>query len=83
MVDKLSKELEQADTYYVNRFMTTGVIRDFDCKPFGKLQRVILLCSEVLLRVKSDVSLGYFTTYTFRRSCSSPPSKFTRNLLRN
>ena len=83
MIDKLSKELEQTDSYYVNRLMTKGVITDINCKPFGELKIVLLLCSEVLLRVSSDISLRYFTTSTFRRSFSSPRSKFTRHSLRN
>ena len=49
MVDKLSKELEQTDPYYVNRLMTKGVITDKNCKPFGELKIFLLLCSEVLL----------------------------------
>ena len=83
VIDKLSKELEQTDPYYVNRLMTKGVITDINCKPFGELKIVLLLCSEVLLRVSSDISLRYFTTSTFRRSFSSPRSKFTRHSLRN
>ena len=83
MIDKLSKELEQTDPYYVNRLMTKGVITYINCKPFGELKTVLLLCSEVLLRVSSDSSLRYFTTSTFRRSFSSPRSKFTRHSLRN
>ena len=51
VIDKLSKELEQIDPYYVNRLMTKGVITDINCKPFGELKIVLLLCSEVLLRV--------------------------------
>ena len=82
MIDKLSKELEQTDPYYVNRLMTKGVITDINCKPFGELKIVLLLCSEVL-RVSSDISRRYFTTSTFRRSFSSPRSKFTRHSLRN
>ena len=83
MVDKMSKELEQTDPYYVNRLMTKGVITDINCKPFGELIIVLLLCSEVLLRVSSDIFLRYFTTSTFRRSFSSPRSKFTRQSMRN
>ena len=83
MIDKLSKELEQTDPYYVNRLMTKGLITDINCKPFGELKMVLLLCSEVLLRVSSDISLRYFTTSFFRRSFSSPPSKFSRHSLRN
>ena len=83
MIDKLSKELEQIDPYYVNRLMTKGLITDINCKPFGELKMVLLLCSEVLLRVSSDISLRYFTTSFFRRSFSSPRSKFSRHSLRN
>ena len=83
MIDKLIKELEPTDPYYVNRSMTKGVITNFICKPFGELKILLLLCSEVLLRVSSDNSLRYFTTSTFRRSFSSPRSKFTRYSLRN
>ena len=45
MIDKLSKELEQTDPYYVNRLMTKGVITDINCKPFGELKIVLILCS--------------------------------------
>ena len=45
--------------------MTKGVITDINCKPFGHLKIVLLLCSEVLLRVTSDISLRCFTTSTF------------------
>ena len=83
MIDKLSKELEQTDPFYVNHLMTKGVITDINCKPFGELKIVFLLCSEVLLRVSSDISLRYFTTSTFRRSFSSPRSKLTRHSLSN
>ena len=83
MIDKLSKELKQTDPYYVNRLMTKGVITDINCKPSGELKVVLLLCNEVLLRVSSDISLRYFTMSTFRRSFSSPRSKFTRHSLRN
>ena len=38
MIDKLSKELEPTDPYYVNRLMTKGVITDIICKPFGELK---------------------------------------------
>ena len=31
MIDKLSKELEQTDPYYVNRLMTKGVLTDINC----------------------------------------------------
>ena len=57
VIDKLSKELEQTDPYYVSRLMTKGVITDTDCKPFDELKKILLLCSEVLLRVSSDISL--------------------------
>ena len=67
MIDKLSKELEQTDPYYVNRLMTKGVISDI---------------SSAFVQCSSDISLRYFTTSTFRRSCSSPCSKFTRHSLR-
>ena len=83
VIDKLSKELEQTDPYYVNRLMTKGVITDTNCKHFGELKIVLLLCSEFLLRVSSDISRRYFTTSTFQRSLSSPRSKFTRHSLRN
>ena len=83
VIDKLSKELEQTDPYYVNRLMTKGVITHINCNPCGELKIVLLLCSEVLLRVSSDVSLQYFTTSTFQGSFSSPRSKFTRHSLRN
>ena len=83
MIDKLSKELEQIDPYYVNRLTKKGVITDFNCKPFGELKIVLLLCSEVFLRVSSDISRRYFSTSTFRRSFSSPRSKFTRHSLTN
>ena len=83
MIDKLSKEFEQTDPYYVNRLMTKGVTTDINCKPFGELKIVLLLCSEVLIRVSSDISRRHFTTSTFRRSFSSPRSKFTRHSLRN
>ena len=83
MIDKLSKELEQTDLYSVNRLMAKRVIRDNNCKIFEELKIVVLLCSEILLRVSSDISLRYFTTSTFRRSCSSPRSKFTRHSLKN
>ena len=79
MIDTLSKELEQTDPYYVNRLMTKGVIRDNSCKPLGELKIIILLCREVPLLVSSDLSLQYFTKSTFRRSFSSPRSKFTRH----
>ena len=78
MIDKLSKELEQTDPYYVNRLMTKGVITDINCNSFVELKIALLLCSEVLLRASSDISRRYFTTSTFRRSFSSPCSKFTR-----
>ena len=65
MIDKLSKELEQSDPFYVNRLMTKGVITDINCKPFGELKIVLLLCSEALLRVSSDISLRYFTSLLF------------------
>ena len=71
MIDKLSKETEQTDPYYVNRLLTKRVITDINCKPFGELKIVLFLCSEVLLRVSSDISLRYFTTSTCRRSFSS------------
>ena len=77
VIDKLSKELEQTDPYYVNGLMTKGVITDINCKPFGELKIVLLLCSEVLLRVSSDISIRYFTTSIFRRYFNSPRSKFT------
>ena len=83
MIDKFSKELEQTDPYYVNRLMTKGVITNINCKPFGELKILLILCSEVPLRVSSDISLRFFTTSTFRRSFSSPRSKFTRHSLRN
>ena len=83
MIDKMSKELEQTDPYYVNRLMTKGVITDINCKPFGELKIVLLLCSEVLLRMSSDISLRYFTTSTFQRSFSSSRKKFTRHSLTN
>ena len=83
MVDKLRKELEQTDPNYVNRLMTKGVIPDINCKLFGEFKIVLLLRSEVLLRVSSDISLRYFITFTFRRSFSLPLSKFLRHLLRN
>ena len=67
MIDKLSKELEQTDPYYVNRLMTKGVIRDI---------------SSAFVQCSSDISLRYFTTSNFRRSCSSLHSKFTRHSLR-
>ena len=71
MIDELSKELDQTDPYYVNRLLTKGVIRDISCKPLRELEKVLLLCSEISLRLSSDFSLQYFTTSTFRRSCSS------------
>ena len=83
VIDKFSKELEQFDSYYINRLMTKGVITDNNCKRFGELKIVLLLSSEVFLRVRSDVSLRYFTTSTFQGSFSSPQSKFTRQSLRN
>ena len=83
MIVKLSKELEQTDPYYVNRLMTKRVITDINCKPFGELKIVLLLCSEDLLRVSSDISRRYFTTSTFQRSFSLPRSKITRHSLRN
>ena len=83
MVDKMSKELEQTDPYYVNRLMTKGKITDNNFKTFGELKIVLLLCSQVLLRVSSHSSLRYFTTSTFRRYFSSPRSKFTGQSLRN
>ena len=83
VIDKPSKELEQTDLYSVNRLMAKRVIRDNNCKIFEELKIVVLLCSEILLRVSSDISLRYFTTSTFRRSCSSPRSKFTRHSLKN
>ena len=70
VTESLSKELEQTDPYYVNRFGTKGVISEISCKPLGELKAVLLLSSEVLLRVISDISLRYFTTPTFRRSFS-------------
>ena len=79
MIDKLSKELEQTNPYYVNRLMTKGMITAINCKPFVEIKLVLLLCSEVVLRVSSDISLRYFTTSTFRRSFSSTRSKFTRH----
>ena len=42
MIDKLSKELGQTDSYYVNRLMTKEVIKDFNCEPFGELKIVLL-----------------------------------------
>ena len=83
MIDKLSKELEQTDPYYVNRLMTKGMITNINCKPFGELKILLILCSEVPLHVSSDISLRFFTTSTFRRSFSSPRSNFTRHSLRN
>ena len=83
MIDKLSKELEQKDPYIVNRSMTKGVVTDINCKLFGEFKIVLVLCSEVLLSVSSDIFLRYFTTSTFRRHLSSPRSKFTRHSLRN
>ena len=83
MIDKLSKELEQTDPYYVNRLMTKGMITYINYKLFGKLKIVFLFCSEVLHRKSSDITLRYFTTSTFRRSFSSPRSKFTSHSLRN
>ena len=68
MIDNLSKDLEQTDSYYVNHFMTKGVIKDISCKHLGELKIVLLLCSEVLLRVSSDISLRSFTTSTCWRS---------------
>ena len=56
--------------------MTKRVIRDVICEPFGELKIVLLLSSETLLRVISDISYRFFTTSTFRRSCSSPRCKF-------
>ena len=83
MIDLLSKVLEQTDPYYVNRLMTKGVIKYISCKPLGELKIIRLLCREVPLLVSSDLPLQYFTTSTFRRSFSSPRSKFTRRSLRN
>ena len=83
MIDKLSKDLEQTDPYYVNRLMTKRVITDINCRPFVELKIVLLLCSEFLLLLSSDISRRHFTTSTFRRSFSSPRSKFTRHSLRN
>ena len=71
MIDKLSKELGQNDPYLVNRSLTKGVIKDINCKPFGELKIVLVLSSDVLLRVSSDIFLQYFTTSTFRRYLSS------------
>ena len=50
MIDKLSKEIEQTDLYYVNQSMTKGVIREISCKLLGEL-KIVLLCSEVLHHV--------------------------------
>ena len=83
MVDKLRNKLEQTDLYSVNRLMKKRVISDVIYKPFGELKVVILLCSEDLLRVSSDIALRYFNMSTFRRSCSSPRSLFIRYLLWN
>ena len=63
--------------------MTKGVITDINCKPFGELKIVLLLCSEILLRVSSDISLQYFSMLTFRRFLGSPRSKFISHSLRN
>ena len=57
MIDKLSENLEQTDPYYVNRLMTKGVITDINCKPFGELKIILLLCSEIFLRVSCNNSL--------------------------
>ena len=65
MIDKLSKELEQTDPYSVNRLMTKEVLRDNSCEPFGELKIVLPLCSEVLLRVSSLISLRFFITSFF------------------
>ena len=79
----MSENLEQVDPYYINHLMTKGVITDNNCKPFGELKIVLLLCSEVLLRVSSDISLQYFSMLTFQRFLSSPRSKFISHSLRN
>ena len=63
--------------------MTKRVITDINCKPFGELKIVLLSCSEVLLRVSSDISLQYFSMLIFRRFLSSPRSKFISHSLRN
>ena len=65
LIDKLSKELEQTDPYYVNRLMTQGVITNINCKPFGELKIVLLLCSEVLLCVSSDISFDILRRLLF------------------
>ena len=67
MIDKFSKELEQTDPYYVNRLMTKGVIININCKPFGELKILLILCSEVPLRVSSDISLRFFTYVYFSK----------------
>ena len=53
----MSKELEQTDPYYNSHFISKGVIRDINCKPYGDLKIVLLLCTEDHLRVSSDISL--------------------------
>ena len=69
VIDILSKELEQTDPYYDNPLMAKGVIKDINLNPkrFDELKILLLLCSEVFLRVIFDSSLRYFATSTFRR----------------
>ena len=80
VIDELSKELEQTDPYYGNCLRRKGVIRVISCKPLGELKIILLLCSEVPLRVIFDIFLCYFNMSIFRRSCSSPQSKFSEKL---
>ena len=51
MIDNLSKKLEETDPYFVIHSMTKRMITDDNCKPFGELKIVLLLWSEVLLRI--------------------------------
>ena len=83
MIDKLSTELKQTVLYYVNRLMTKGVMRGINCNPLVELKIILLLCRGVLFCVSSEISFQYFPTSSFRRSRSSPLSRFTKHSLRN
>ena len=81
--DKLNTEIKQTIPYYVNLFMTKGVMIDINRKPLVELKISLLLWRGVLFCVSSDFCFRYFTTSSFRSSRKSPLNWFTKNSPRN
>ena len=64
MIDKLSTELKQTVSYYINLLMTKRVMIDINCNSLVELKIVLLLCRGVLFCVGSEFFLLIFS-YVF------------------